>query len=218
MIGRAGKFGAVYGSYAAHPKAAIKGIQSSQIHSGLGAWYDYLNPFKAVQATVDYFTEDEGPPSYETVTAADTSKIVANTKVQDGAYSWIVYSNGDLKIFNVPAGKEALIGTRYKIGDTNYAKTLAVLRSRSKEVDKVLAKGGLDGAKLAQGATASGATIAPKKAPKKGGTGDDTTRTGGKGGGGLQLGASGIAGIAMGVVGLVLILGLVFKRKRKGKK
>jgi len=88
------------------------------------------------------------------------------------------------------------------------------LRSRSKAVDKVLAKNGLDGAKLAQGATASGATIAPKK----GGTGDDTTRTGGAGGGGLQLGASGIAGIAMGVVGLVLILGLVFKRKRKRRK
>lgn len=213
MIGRASKYGAVYGSYGAHPKAAIKGIQSNQIHSGLGAWYDYLNPYKAAQATVDYFKEDEGPPSYDTVTAADTSKIVANTKVKDGAYSWIVYSNGDLKIFNVPAGKEALIGTRYKIGDTNYAKTLAILRSRSKEVDKVLAKGGLDGAKLAQGATASGAATAPKK----GGTGDDTTRTGGTGGGGLQLGASGIAGIAMGVVGLVLVLGLVFKRKRKRK-
>jgi len=215
MIGRTGNFSGVFGRFGSHPNSVVSLYnQITGSREGYGAWYDYLNPVKGAQAAYDYFSSEEGPPSYDTVTAADTSKIVANTKVKDGAYSWIVYSNGDLKIFNVPAGKEALIGTRYKIGDTNYAKTLAVLRSRSKAVDKVLAKNGLDGAKLAQGATASGATIAPKK----GGTGDDTTRTGGAGGGGLQLGASGIAGIAMGVVGLVLILGLVFKRKRKRRK
>lgn len=177
--------------------------------------YGLIGP--AIAALAYYFStrEDEtGPPNYETVTAADTNKIVDNVKVQDGAYSWIVYSNGDLKIFDVPSGKEALIGTRYSIGDTNYAKTLAVLRKRSKQVDKVLAKGGLDGAKLSGGSSASQATIpnAQRKA-----TGDDTTRIGADNGGrgGLQLRAGGIAGVAMGVIGLALILTLAFRKKKK---
>lgn len=182
--------------------------------------YNQYGIWSYLQSAYNWATgaEDEtGPPSYETVTAPDTEKIVDSVKVQDGAYTWIVYSNGDLKIFNVPAGKESLIGTRYRIGDTNYAKTLGVLRSRSKQVDKVLAKNGLDGAKLSAGSTAADAAIVQKSA-KRTATGDDATRIGGNGnggGGGLQLRAGGIAGIAMGVIGLALILTLVFRKKKK---
>ncbi len=183
-----------------------------------GAWYEYLNPFKAAQATVDYFTSEDEPPSYEQATAADPNVIVAQTKVKDGAYSWIVYSNGELKIFDVPAGKEALIGTRYRIGNKNYASTLAVLRKRSKEVDKVLAKGGLSGAKLAAGATFAEAAQKPSSGGSKPSTGGSTQapvtaydaskpRT--------PWGAIGGAGI--GVIGLIILVAAL-SRKRKGKK
>lgn len=207
MIGRTGNFGGVHGRYGSNPNSVASlynQITGSREGYGEWAWSDLL-PWNAGKAAAEWVRGD--------TPIDDIKKSVATIKVKDGAYTWLVYSNGDLKIYNAPAGQEASIGKRYSIGDTNYAKTLGVLRTRSKEVDKVLAKGGLDGAKLAQGATSSSAATAPQG----GATGDDTTRTGGTGGG-LQLKAGSIAGIAMGVVGLALILGLVFKRKRKGKK
>jgi hypothetical protein len=57
-----------------------------------------------------------------------------------GGYTWIVYSNGDIKIFDVPAGKEHLMGQKYRPGDANYAAILAKLRKLDPQVDKILGK------------------------------------------------------------------------------
>ena len=81
----------------------------------------------------------------------ETQKKSGLVSVKDGSYTWVVYKNGDIKLFNVPAGKEHLIGSRYRIGDANYAAILSKLRKLSSHVDEVLAQGGLDGKKLAQG-------------------------------------------------------------------
>ena len=177
-----------------------------QAYNRYGAWYDYLNPFKAAKAAADYF-QDDGPPAYDEVTAPDPDKIVASEQIKDGAYSWIVYSNGDLKIFDVPEGKEELINTRYRIGDSNYAKTLATLRTRSPKVDKVLAKGGLDGAKLAAGATRNESVIQTSKSSKGGAI------TNGNGGGGIDVMT--VVGISAGVIGLIILSSVLFRRRRK---
>ena len=200
----------------------IGNIQVYNMRGNYGTYGVYgWNP---ITAAVNWWTggsEDE-PPTYEQATAADPNVIVANTKVRDGKYSWIVYSNGELKIFDVPAGKESLIGTRYRIGNKNYASTLAVLRKRSKEVDKVLAKGGLSGAKLAAGATFAEAS----QKPSSGGSKPSKPSSGGSGSSPVYAPAvqdrktppwGAIGGIGAGVVGLIILFAVLARRK-KGKK
>lgn len=196
----------------------IGNLQVYSMRGNYGAPYGRYGVWSYLQSAYDYLTGSDEPPSYDQATAADPNVIVANTKVKDGAYSWIVYSNGELKIFDVPAGKESLIGTRYRIGNKNYASTLAVLRKRSKEVDKVLAKGGLSGAKLAAGATFAEAAQKPSSGGSKPSTGGSTQapvtaydapkpRT--------PWGA--IGGVGIGVIGLIILVAAL-TRKRKGKK
>jgi len=213
VIGTLGNFGATYGKYGSHPMTPA-GLYNTVTgsHVGYHGWLDYLNPFS-------YFADDEdAPPSYDTVTAVDTTKSTASMKVTDGDYEWILYSNGDAKIFNVPAGKESLIGTRYKIGDSSYAGVLANLRKRSSSVDTFLAQHGLDAAKLASGGSRTSAAVTPVEPPKKGLTSlftrdsstDLTTPT-------KRPPWATIGGAAIGVVGLIFLFTAIARRKRKRK-
>jgi len=201
----------------------IGNLQVYNMRANYGGAYGRYGIWNYLQSAYDYLTGSDEPPSYEQATAADPNVIVAQTKVKDGAYSWIVYSNGELKIFDVPAGKEQLIGTRYRIGNRNYAETLAVLRKRSKEVDKVLAQGGLDGAKLAAGATfedASKKTATTVPAASNGSSVSVSTSTSTMApvvaGQVRRTPWGAIGGAGIGVIGLIILV--VALTRKKGKK
>jgi len=175
----------------------IGNLQVYNMRANYGGAYGRYGIWNYLQSAYDYLTGSDEPPSYEQATAADPNVIVAQTKVKDGAYSWIVYRN--------------------------YAETLAVLRKRSKEVDKVLAQGGLDGAKLAAGATfedASKKTATTVPAASNGSSVSVSTSTSTMApvvaGQVRRTPWGAIGGAGIGVIGLIILV--VALTRKKGKK